>query len=209
MDAAIGVVFGDIGTSPLYAFKKKLNPEHGLAFTPEAVLRADHDGEGVLNPGLERYVIPIAVVILVMLFLVRRKGTAAVGKVFGPVMVLWFLLLAVEAAAQVWRQPQVLAPLDPRHAFGFLFTHRAQALPVAGFGRSRVHRRRGLVCRHGAFRRAADPAGLDIRRAAGPGARLFQAGRAGTGQSVSHRHPVPAVVSVLERAADGGAGRDG
>ncbi|RZL58069.1 MAG: potassium transporter Kup [Variovorax sp.] len=212
MVAALGVVFGDIGTSPLYAFKETLNPEHGVAFTPQAVLgmlslifwglmfvvtlkyvvfvlRADHDGEGgilalqalarramdgpdtprwawsllgmlglvgaamfygdslitpaisvlsavegmeVLNPGLERFVIPITVVILVLLFVVQRKGTAVVGKVFGPVMVLWFGLLAVGGAWQIWQQPQVLAALDPRHAFGFLFTHRAQALPVLG-----------------------------------------------------------------------------
>ena len=212
MIAALGVVFGDIGTSPLYAFKETMNPEHGVPFSPDAVLgmlslifwglmfvvtlkyvvfvlRADHDGEGgilalqalarraiegpgtpawawsllgmlglvgaamfygdslitpaisvlsavegleVLQPGLERFVIPITIVILIGLFMVQRKGTAVVGKVFGPVMLLWFVLLAAGGAWQIWQQPQVLAALDPRHAFGFLFTHRAQALPVLG-----------------------------------------------------------------------------
>jgi KUP system potassium uptake protein len=210
--AALGVVFGDIGTSPLYAFKETLNPDHGVPLTPGAVLgllslgfwglmfvvtlkyvvfvlRADHDGEGgilalqalarnavagsatrpwawpmvgvlglvgaamfygdcLITPaisvlsaveglevqahGLKPFVIPITIAILVGLFWVQRKGTGVVGKVFGPVMLLWFAVLAAAGLWQVLQQPQVLAALDPRHAVGFLVTHRAQSLAVLG-----------------------------------------------------------------------------
>jgi KUP system potassium uptake protein len=212
MIAALGVVFGDIGTSPLYAFKETLNPEHGVAFTADAVLgllslifwglmvvvtlkyvvfvlRADHDGEGgilalqalarsaaagpparpwmwsaigvlglvgaamfygdslitpaisvlsavegleVQAPVLQRAVIPITILILLGLFAVQRRGTGAVGKVFGPVMLLWFLVLALAGGWQVLQQPQVLAALDPRRAVGFLIEHRIQSLAVLG-----------------------------------------------------------------------------
>jgi KUP system potassium uptake protein len=212
MLAALGVVFGDIGTSPLYAFKETLNPEHGVAFTPEVVLgllslifwglmfvvtlkyvvfvlRADQDGEGgilalqalarsavagsaarpwvlqligalgllgaamfygdslitpaisVLSaveglqieaPGLSHFVVPITLLILVGLFAVQRKGTGAVGKIFGPVMLLWFLAIAAGGLWQVVKHPEVLAALDPRHALGFLVNHRAQSLGVLG-----------------------------------------------------------------------------
>ncbi|MBT2325556.1 potassium transporter Kup [Variovorax paradoxus] len=210
--AALGVVFGDIGTSPLYAFKETLNPEHGVPFSPDAVLgllslvfwgltfvvtlkyvvfvlRADHDGEGgilalqalarnaVAGPGtrpwvwqmvgvlglvgaamfygdclitpaisvlsaveglevqahaLKHFVIPITIAILVGLFAVQRKGTGLVGKIFGPLMLLWFAVLAVAGLWQVLQQPQVLAALDPRYAIGFLATYRAQSLAVLG-----------------------------------------------------------------------------
>jgi len=210
--AALGVVFGDIGTSPLYAFKETLNPAHGVALTPQAVLgllslifwgltfvvtlkyvvfvlRADHDGEGgilalqalarkavgedgtrpwvwrslgalglvgaamfygdslitpaisvlsavegleVQAPALQTYVIPVTMAILVGLFAVQRKGTGVVGKVFGPVMLLWFLVLALAGLWHVSQQPQILAALDPRHAVNFLLTHRPQALAVLG-----------------------------------------------------------------------------
>jgi len=212
MVAALGVVFGDIGTSPLYAFKETLNPEHGVLFSPESVLgllslifwglmvvvtlkyvvfvlRADHDGEGgilalqalarqsvegrgmhpllwrslgalgllgaamfygdslitpaisvlsavegleVQAPAMTRFVIPITIVILIGLFAVQRKGTGVVGKVFGPVMLLWFGVLAASGLWQVVQQPQVLAAMDPRHAINFLFMHRAQSLAVLG-----------------------------------------------------------------------------
>ena len=212
MVAALGVVFGDIGTSPLYAFKETLNPEHGVPFTPDAVLgllslifwglmfvvtlkyvvfvlRADHDGEGgilalqalasnvasgsstprwlghaigwaglvgaatfygdslitpaisvlsavegleVEAPGLQLFVIPITVAILVAFFAVQRKGTGVVGRIFGPVMLLWFLLIALAGLWQVLQQPQVLVALDPRRAVGFLVAHRVQSLAVLG-----------------------------------------------------------------------------
>ncbi|WCM90922.1 potassium transporter Kup [Acidovorax sp. NCPPB 3576] len=212
MIAALGVVFGDIGTSPLYAFKECLNPEHGVALDRAAVLgllslvlwglmlvvtlkyvvfvlRADHDGEGgilalqglatqalerggahpwawkavaglglvgaamfygdslitpaisvlsavegleVATPVFKPYVVPITLLVLIGLFLVQRKGTESVGRVFGPVMVLWFGVLAVSGVYQIVQNPHVLEAIDPRWAVQFLATHPAQSLAVLG-----------------------------------------------------------------------------
>ncbi len=212
MLAALGVVYGDIGTSPLYALKECFNPEHGIPLTHETVLgilslvfwalmlvvtlkyvlfvlRADHDGEGgimalqalarnavggtsaaplmlrliaamgllgtamfygdslitpaisvlsavegleVATPVFKPYVIPITLCVLVGLFAVQRFGTGVVGKVFGPVMVLWFALLALLGVKQIWLHPEVLAALNPEHALAFLVRHRNHALAVLG-----------------------------------------------------------------------------
>ncbi|GKS88306.1 potassium transporter Kup [Acidovorax sp. SUPP2522] len=212
MIAALGVVFGDIGTSPLYAFKECLNPEHGVALDRAAVLgllslvlwglmlvvtlkyvvfvlRADHDGEGgilalqglaaqalerggarpwawkavaglglvgaamfygdslitpaisvlsavegleVATPVFKPYVVPITLLVLIGLFLVQRRGTESVGRVFGPVMVLWFGVLAVSGLWQITQNPHVLEAIDPRWAVQFLATHPAQSLAVLG-----------------------------------------------------------------------------
>ncbi|CAN5620404.1 potassium transporter Kup [soil metagenome] len=212
MVAALGVVFGDIGTSPLYAFKECLNPEHGVALDRGAVLgllslvfwglmlvvtlkyvvfvlRADHDGEGgilalqglagqalekggtrpwawkaiaglglvgaamfygdslitpaisvlsavegleVATPVFKPYVVPITLVVLIGLFLVQRKGTASVGRIFGPVMLLWFGVLAVSGVFHINQNPHVLEAVDPRWALQFLVTHRTQSLAVLG-----------------------------------------------------------------------------
>ena len=195
--AAVGVVYGDIGTSPLYALKEvfahgrvPLTPDNilgilSLVFWTIAVvvtlkyvvliLRADNHGEGgliamlalasqavkerpalrrrllllgifgtavffgdgvitpavsvlgaiegleVAAPALHRWVVPLALLVLTALFMVQRKGTASVGRWFGPVTVLWFLVLAGLGAAHVLRQPQVLAALSPHHAAGFVW----------------------------------------------------------------------------------------
>ena len=212
MVAALGVVFGDIGTSPLYAFKECLSPAHGVALDRTAVLgllslvlwglmlvvtlkyvvfvlRADHDGEGgilalqglagqalenggarpwtwkaiaalglvgaamfygdslitpaisvlsavegleVATPVFKPYVVPITLVVLVGLFLVQRKGTASVGRIFGPVMLLWFGVLAASGIVHISQNPHVLEAIDPRWAVQFLFTHQAQSLGVLG-----------------------------------------------------------------------------
>ena len=210
--AALGVVYGDIGTSPLYALRECLSPAHGvpLAAAPVLgilslifwalsivvtlkyvvfVLRADHDGEGgimalqalakhavvategrawvlalvaamglmgaamfygdslitpaisvlsaveglnVATPVFQPYVLPITLGILLALFLVQKFGTGAVGKVFGPVMLLWFLVLAALGVQHVARNPQVLQALDPAWALRFLVDHQAQSLAVLG-----------------------------------------------------------------------------
>lgn len=197
---ALGVVFGDIGTSPLYAFKEAFAQPHGLPLTPEKVfpvlsmmfwavtvivslkyvlvmLRFDYRGEGgvlallsntlqlvrerprmtwavsvlgifaaslfygdavitpaisvlsavegitVAAPGLTRFVVPIALVILVGLFMIQRNGTARVGALFGPVMLFWFLTLAALGVASIVQTPQILAAIDPRHALRFALEH--------------------------------------------------------------------------------------
>ena len=206
---ALGVVYGDIGTSPLYAAKETFNPDHGIPFTPEnviggvsaifwslmiivslkyvtLVLRADNRGEGgimallalavasvrarprlaaalrvvgvfgaalfygdaVLTPaisvlsaveGLEvgtsafkPYVVPIAAGILVALFAIQRHGTGTVGKLFGPVCLLWFGALAIDGIWNIVKAPVILAALDPTHAVRFVTAHGAASFIVLG-----------------------------------------------------------------------------
>jgi KUP system potassium uptake protein len=194
--AALGVVFGDIGTSPLYAFKEAFHSAHGLPLSEanvlavlslvfwsltlvvslkyvSIVLRFDNGGEGgilallalamrvtrnrpqlawtvatlgvfgaslfygdailtpaisvlsavegisVATPALEHWVEPLTVGILVWLFAIQSRGTGAVGRLFGPITVLWFVVLAALGAVSIARSPEVLAALDPRHALGF------------------------------------------------------------------------------------------
>ncbi|GAA0253714.1 potassium transporter Kup [Rhodanobacter caeni] len=196
---AIGVVFGDIGTSPLYTMKETLGT-HGMTPTPAAVLgvlslvfwsliivvslkyvtfvmRADNKGEGgimalmalaqrsmsgsararwtlaafgifgaslfygdgvitpaisvlgaveglqVAAPGLDKYVVWIALVILLGMFAVQRHGTHKVGKAFAPVMTLWFLVLALLGVRQILANPEVLYALNPWHAVRFFIRH--------------------------------------------------------------------------------------
>jgi KUP system potassium uptake protein len=194
--AALGVVYGDIGTSPIYALRESLHGIHGVAPTPTNVLgllslilwalilvisvkylvfvmRADNGGEGgmialtalvapttpaerrrrkllvliglfgasllygdgmitpaisvlsavegleVFTPVFVPYVVPITVLILVGLFAVQRHGTARIGSIFGPVMLLWFATIALLGAVQVVQHPAVLGAINPAHAVRF------------------------------------------------------------------------------------------
>ncbi|HEX7054970.1 MAG TPA: potassium transporter Kup [Burkholderiales bacterium] len=206
---ALGVVFGDIGTSPLYAVKETFSPAHGIALTRDNILggmstifwalmvvvslkyvllimRADNKGEGgimalialaqssirdhpewraplllvgvlgaslfygdaVLTPaisvlsaveGLEvgtsafkPYVVPIAVGMLLALFSLQSRGTAAVGRLFGPITMLWFVAIAAAGVRGIAREPGVLLALNPLHAVGFLTGHGAASFVVLG-----------------------------------------------------------------------------
>jgi KUP system potassium uptake protein len=202
--AALGVVFGDIGTSPVYTFRECFNPEHGLPLDAEHVLgvlslifwaliivvtvkyvllimRADNQGEGgilallalalevtrgersrtllillalggaalffgdsmitpaisvlsavegigIATPVLNRFVLPLTIVVLLALFLFQKGGTERVGRLFGPVMVLWFAVIAVSGVLQIAEAPRVLAALNPAYAAGIFVT-----APAAGF----------------------------------------------------------------------------
>lgn len=207
--AAVGIVYGDIGTSPLYTLKTIFDPEHGLALNPDnllgiislifwglsmivtlkyvsLVLRADNRGEGgimalmalVLNavskrsswhfplmalgvfgatmfygdsvitpaisvlgaieglevaaPGLAQYVVPLTIVVLVSLYAVQRHGTAGIGRWFGPIMLIWFASLAVMGVINIAAAPQILAALNPYHAFHFMLTNRYIAFIALG-----------------------------------------------------------------------------
>jgi len=210
MLAALGVVYGDIGTSPLYAIGYCFHSAHGLAPTQANVLgilslifwslmvvlslkyaalvmRADNEGEGgilallslihrsprmpaarrpllvilglfgaallygdgmitpaisvlsaveglrVATPGFDRWVVPITVAILLALFLMQHKGTRHIGKLFGPVILVWFLYLALLGGGAVLRYPGSLAALSPLYALRFLGDHGAAAiLPMGG-----------------------------------------------------------------------------
>ncbi|AZQ39529.1 potassium transporter Kup [Streptomyces cyaneochromogenes] len=200
---ALGVVFGDIGTSPIYTIQTVFNPDdpHPVPVSTDNVygvvslvfwsvmiivtvtyvllaMRADNDGEGgimalitllrrwnaqrgrraavvlaalgifgaslffgdsmitpaisvlsaveglkVVEPSLEDAVVPITAVIIVLLFLVQRRGTAAVGRIFGPVMIAWFVAIGACGVVGITDHPDILKALSPTYAWGFLFGH--------------------------------------------------------------------------------------
>ncbi|XVU28551.1 potassium transporter Kup [Actinoplanes sp. CA-054009] len=200
---ALGVVFGDIGTSPIYTLQTVFNPEDphpvpvsdynvygvvSLIFWSVMIivtvtyvllaLRVDNDGEGgilaliallrrsgaqrggkaalilaglgvfgaslffgdsmitpaisvlsaveglkTVEPSLGEAVVPITAVIIVVLFLVQRRGTAAVGRVFGPVMIVWFTVIGGFGVSGVVENPEILKALSPTYALGFLSGH--------------------------------------------------------------------------------------
>ncbi len=204
---ALGVVYGDIGTSPLYALRECFKAEYGIAVTPANVvgvlslilwslilvvsvkyivfiLRADNRGEGgilallalllqqkrreddksrrfvlialglfgaallygdgvitpaisvlgavegleVATPALAHIVVPLSLGILFALFMVQRHGTARVGSAFGPIMLVWFVTIAVLGIRSIVAEPRVLAAANPWHAVMFFVQHG-----VAGF----------------------------------------------------------------------------
>ena len=100
--------------------------------TPAISVLAAVEGTAVATPDLEQYVVPIAIVILVALFLVQRRGTASIGKVFGPVMVVWFAVIGVLGAAQVIEHPEVFEALDPSHAIDFFTRNGLTGFLVLG-----------------------------------------------------------------------------
>ncbi|MBI4985772.1 MAG: potassium transporter Kup [Rhodocyclales bacterium] len=204
--AALGIVYGDIGTSPLYTIKEVFaNPHHPVPITPENVLgilslivwslivvvtikyvlfimRADNKGEGglmalmalalrplaegsreqktvltlgifgtalfygdgvitpaisvlsavegleIATPALKPYVVPVTLVVLIALFSFQRHGTAGIGALFGPVMVLWFFTLAALGIANIADHSDVLLAINPQFAEAFI-----AANPTLGF----------------------------------------------------------------------------
>jgi KUP system potassium uptake protein len=207
---ALGVVFGDIGTSPLYALQTVFHADHGAVPTSQSavygvislvfwsvtiivsikyvtfIMRADNDGEGgimalialiqrtgltgrsakvglislgifgaalfygdgmitpaisvlsavegmeVVSPSLESLVVPIALTILTVLFAIQRFGTGAVGRLFGPVMALWFTVLAVAGLRQLAEHPRLLRALSPTYAVQFFAQHGGTAFIALG-----------------------------------------------------------------------------
>src|SRR6201991_446303 len=207
--AAIGVVFGDIGTSPLYSLKEAFSPSHGIPLTVDSILgvislmfwpivivvsvkyvlfvmRASNNGEGgvlalmalslrsfnsrsraaglltmlgifgacmfygdavitpaisvmsaveglqLAAPKLAHLVLPLTMVILLLLFWIQRHGTAMVGRLFGPIMVLWFVTLAVLGLWHILQSPNVIRALNPYYAYTFMAAHVLQAYVVFG-----------------------------------------------------------------------------
>jgi KUP system potassium uptake protein len=209
--AALGVTFGDIGTSPLYALQTVFASDHGAVLADPTdvygvisfvfwsitvvvsmkyvgvVLRADNDGEGgvlalaalvrrglgkgsarrnglvmalgvlgaslfygdsvitpaisvlsavdgvkVATPGFSHFVLPVAVVIIAVLFTAQRWGTGLIGAVFGPVMTLWFTVLAVIGLREVIPHPGILRGLSPSYAVRFVGDHPYKAFVAMG-----------------------------------------------------------------------------
>jgi KUP system potassium uptake protein len=207
---AIGIVFGDIGTSPLYALRECFSPVHGIPVDPDnvvgivslliwalslvvcvkylgIVLRADNRGEGgilalvslvsrylpkgsakraafiamlgilgaallysdgmitpavsvlsaiegleLISPNLSRYVVPLSIVVLVCLFPAQAKGTAKVGRVFGPIIAIWFVVMGVLGLRSIVSNPGILAALNPLEAIRFIGRNGALTFGVLG-----------------------------------------------------------------------------
>ena len=205
---ALGVVYGDIGTSPLYAVKEAFLPEHRLPLNEANVLgilslifwsiafvvsfkyivvllKADNRGEGgimallalvrpsgeatgrrrllvllglfgaallygdgvitpaisvlgalegisVATPAFQRYIVPLAVVFLLLLFFFQRRGTAGVGSVFGPIMVLWFSAISVFGVIGIAQAPSVLQAINPAYAVRFFIQDGVVGFLVLG-----------------------------------------------------------------------------
>ncbi|HVF38703.1 MAG TPA: potassium transporter Kup [Gemmatimonadaceae bacterium] len=208
---AIGVVYGDIGTSPLYAIRECFKEGHGMAVTPANVygvlslivwaliivvsvkyiafiLRADNRGEGgelallalilqqtrregdsrrrfviialgligasllygdgaitpamsvlgategleVITPRFRVFIVPVTVIILLSLFMVQKKGTAKVGRVFGPVMIVWFIVIATLGIRELIRSPGIVAAVNPMYAVRFFMDHGFGGMLILG-----------------------------------------------------------------------------
>jgi KUP system potassium uptake protein len=117
------VALGLFGTALLYG--------DGI-ITPAISVLSAVEGFEVAAPGVEPYVVPIAAAILVALFSIQRRGTATVGALFGPVMIVWFSVLALLGIGHVVQDPSVLAAFDPRHAVRFFFDDPGRAFLAIG-----------------------------------------------------------------------------
>ena len=100
--------------------------------TPAISVLSAVEGIEVVAPRAEAFVIPATVLILVGLFTLQKRGTGGVGKVFGPVMAVWFVALAVLGGIQVWHNPSVLAAVSPLHALTFFSHNGVRAVLVLG-----------------------------------------------------------------------------
>ena len=205
---AIGVVYGDIGTSVLYAMKEVFGSGH-VPFTPDnvfgilsiffwtlttivsvkyvsLVLRADNHGEGglvamlalasqsvrdrpelrkvllivgifgtclfygdgvitpaisvlsavegleVVSPAFKKSVIPLTLIILLALFWVQKRGTAGIGKFFGPITLIWFGVIALLGLSHIAHHPQILWAISPQYALGFIWNHTGTTFIILG-----------------------------------------------------------------------------
>ncbi|WP_224718243.1 low affinity potassium transporter Kup [Pectobacterium versatile] len=205
--AAIGVVYGDIGTSPLYTLRECLSGQFGFGVEPDSVfgflslifwllvlvvslkyltyvMRADNAGEGgiltlmslagrntsdrmtsvlvimgliggsffygevvitpaisvmsamegleIAAPSMDSYIVPLSIVVLTLLFIIQKHGTGSVGKLFAPVMLIWFLTLGILGARSIIANPEVLQALNPMYAVRFFVEYKAVSFFALG-----------------------------------------------------------------------------
>jgi KUP system potassium uptake protein len=100
------------------------------AITPAITVMSAVEGLSVMSPAFGTAVIPLVIIILMFLFNFQKRGTGTVGGFFGPVMVIWFLTLAVLGTSWILREPSVLAAVNPAYAIAFLIEHRSESLVV-------------------------------------------------------------------------------
>ena len=158
--------------------------------TPAISVLSAVEGLKTAAPALEPYVVPIAAVVLLGLFLIQSRGTASVGRLFGPVMLVWFATLGLLGLAQIVQNPAVLAALDPRYAVG-LFGHAGwQAFVALGAIVLAVTGAEALYADMGHFGRSADPPRLVRPGPARPRPQLFRPGCPGPARSRGARASV-------------------
>ncbi|WP_448147933.1 potassium transporter Kup [Labrys miyagiensis] len=121
--AKILAVMGLLGAALLYG--------DGV-ITPAISVLSALEGVNVVTGSLKPFVMPAAVAILIVFFAAQRFGTARIGAAFGPIMLLWFLVIAVLGLTGIVRNPSVLTALDPRHAIGFLAHSGGNGMLVLG-----------------------------------------------------------------------------
>jgi len=100
--------------------------------TPAISVLSAVEGLTVITPQFEEYVLPIAALVLTLLFWIQRHGTGAVGKFFGPVMTGWFTVLALLGLINIWESPGVLVALNPYYAFALLIGHPLDSFLALG-----------------------------------------------------------------------------
>src|ERR1043166_4161684 len=100
--------------------------------TPAISVLSAIEGIDVATPVFGPYVVPVTIVVLIILFIVQRAGTARVGAFFGPVMLIWFPTIAVLGVMQIVREPHVLVAVNPVHAYTFFAQNRMQGFLVLG-----------------------------------------------------------------------------
>jgi len=100
--------------------------------TPAISVLSAVEGMEVISSDFTRYVIPVTIVILVILFFIQKTGTAVVGNLFGPVMLVWFVVIGLMGLNQVIQNPQIFAAINPMYAFKFLQEHALQGFIVLG-----------------------------------------------------------------------------
>jgi KUP system potassium uptake protein len=100
--------------------------------TPAISVLSAIEGLHEATPTLDPYVVPLTLVVLIVLFAIQSRGTGSVGRLFGPIMVLWFAVLAVLGIVEIAEQPQVLSAIDPRHAIRFAVAHHWHTFATLG-----------------------------------------------------------------------------
>ena len=121
--SATMIAIGVIGAALLYG--------DGV-ITPAISVLSATEGLSVAAPWLEPFTVPLTLAILVVLFIFQRKGTESVAKLFGPVMLVWFVTLAITGILQIVRHPSVLAAINPLHAAHFLIAHGSGSFMIVG-----------------------------------------------------------------------------
>jgi KUP system potassium uptake protein len=117
------LVLGMVGTALFYC---------DALITPAISIVSAVEGLEVLDESLARFVVPLTLVVVIGLFAIQKRGTATIGRLFGPIMVLWFLALAVTGIVWIARNPGVLAALNPGYGLGLLGAKPALALVIIG-----------------------------------------------------------------------------